>query len=69
MEAAASIIIVYVLFIILAIYIFFLPSTIAFNHNHPNKLPILIINILLGGTGVVWVGLLIWVYFFNEDRR
>ena len=48
---------------IIGLYLYFLPSQVAFNKNNPFKNIILIINLFFGWTFLVWVGLLIYVYF------
>jgi 4-amino-4-deoxy-L-arabinose transferase-like glycosyltransferase len=40
--------------------IFFLPTIIAFLRRHRNRWVILLINLFFGGTGIGWVGCLIW---------
>lgn len=52
-----------ILLILIALY--FLPSVIGFRRNHPNKIPILILNIFLGWSFIGWVIALIWA-FKNE---
>jgi len=49
--------------LLLGLVIYFWPSRVAFNKNHPFKNIILIINLFFGWTFLVWVGLLIYVYF------
>ena len=57
------------LIIILFIIPFYLlPTIIAVVRHHPNILPIVLINILLGWTFLGWVGALIWsVWQFNGN--
>lgn len=43
-----------------AILTYFIPSMVAFWRRHPNRWPILGINLLFGGTGLGWIGALIW---------
>ena len=38
----------------------FVPSIIAFVRNHAQKWIVLALNIVLGWTGVGWVGALVW---------
>lgn len=45
--------------IILAV-IYMIPAIIAFWRRHPNRWVILLLNIFLGGTGIVWFGCFIW---------
>lgn len=40
--------------------LYFVPSFIAYKRNHKNKLPIFVLNLLLGWSGIVWIGVLIW---------
>jgi len=46
--------------IILIFALYFLPSFISFLRNHKNKLPIFLLNLLLGWTGFAWVVALVW---------
>jgi hypothetical protein len=41
-------------------YLYFLPSFLAFKHGHPNRVLILVLNLLLGVTVLGWAILLIW---------
>jgi len=40
--------------------IYFLPSLIAFNRHHHNRVAILALNFLLGWTALGWVAAFIW---------
>lgn len=40
--------------------LYFVPSFIAFKRGHPNRNAIFVLNLLLGGTGLGWVGALVW---------
>ncbi|WP_454011988.1 superinfection immunity protein [Aquamicrobium terrae] len=42
--------------------IYFLPTIIAFRRQHPNRWVILILNVVLGGTIIVWLGCLVWAF-------
>ena len=48
------------LVVLVAIYV--LPTIVAFARRHPNRWVILALNICLGGTGIVWLGCLIWAF-------
>lgn len=37
-----------------------LPTIIAVVKKHPNVLPIVLINLFLGWSGIAWIGALIW---------
>lgn len=47
-----------VLLILAALYL--IPTIVAFSRGHPNRWPILVINIVFGGTGLGWLGSLVW---------
>lgn len=44
--------------VLLAIYL--IPLIVAFVRQHPNRWAIAAINIALGGTGIAWLGSLVW---------
>jgi len=50
----------YLLISIVCLWIYFLPAYLAFKKDHPNRWPIFILNFLFGGTGIAWLGCLIW---------
>jgi len=47
---------------IIALAIYFTPSIIAFYRTHPNRWLILVVNTVFGGTGLGWLGSLIWAF-------
>ena len=51
----------FAVFFILLI-LFFIPTYVAFYRNHPNRWLILVINATLGGTGIGWLGSLVWAF-------
>ena len=51
----------------LAALLFSLPTFIAFFRVHPNRWIILLINIFFGGTGIGWLGALIWALHKVHD--
>lgn len=53
-----TIVILYMLLFVL----FMLPTIVAFARGHPNRWPIAIINVLFGGTGLGWLGSLVWAF-------
>lgn len=59
-ESAADIDMV-VMLLLLAV-IFVIPTIVAFFRAHPNRWPIFLINMFLGGTGIGWFGSLIWAF-------
>lgn len=40
--------------------LYLLPAIIAFRKRHPNRWVIFLLNLLLGGTVIIWVVVLIW---------
>tara|TARA_R110000868_G_scaffold35458_4_gene127088 strand:- start:5028 stop:5441 length:414 start_codon:yes stop_codon:yes gene_type:complete len=61
----------FLLIILVGLFIFVLPTVIAFARKHPNRWLILGVNACLGATGIVWFGCLIWalqaVHLSNDD--
>ena len=48
----------FVIAILIAIYL--IPTIVAFSRGHPNRWLIAVINIVFGGTGIGWLGSLVW---------
>ena len=46
-------------------YIYFVPTVIAYQRDHPNASPILIVNLFLGWTLIGWVVSLAWALTQN----
>ncbi len=47
----------------ISVLLYFLPTIIAFRRDHPNKMmPILLLNLFLGATVIVWVICLLWAF-------
>lgn len=44
----------------IAIAFFLIPTLIAYRRNHPSKLAISLVNLLLGWSGIGWIVALIW---------
>lgn len=57
-----------ILFILVAISLYFLPSIIAFSRKHRNAIPIFILNLLTALTGFGWVVSLVWAFTNNTNR-
>ena len=49
-------IIIFSLFLV----VLFIPSIIALTKNHPKKIAIIVLNLLLGSTGIGWIVALLW---------
>lgn len=51
---------VVLIFLLIVGAIYLIPTFIAFGRGHPNRWPILVINVVFGGTGLGWLGSLVW---------
>jgi hypothetical protein len=49
-----------IIVVLLPVILYMTPTIIAMCRSHPNSVPIFIINLLLGWTGVGWIGALAW---------
>ena len=54
------------LFFLVALFIYFIPTIVAFARNHTNALAIFILNLFLGFTLIGWVVALIWAVYNKE---
>ncbi len=54
----------YVVIIVLGAicFVYLLPTIVAFARGHPNRWPIVVINLLFGATALGWFGALIWSF-------
>jgi hypothetical protein len=53
---------------VLVVAAYFLPTLIAIRRGHLQSTPIFILNLLLGWTGLGWVGALIWSFIVTRPR-
>lgn len=51
-----------ILYVMVLVPIYFLPSIIAWWTVHPNKITIFVINLLLGWSLIGWIAALIWAF-------
>jgi len=59
-----------ILMFILVAILYFLPTYIAVKKNHPNKIPIILINVFLGlFWGLGWFVALIWAIVGDGERQ
>lgn len=49
-----------IIFLLLALTLYFMPTVIAWNRNHKNLLPIFFVNLFLGWTLLGWIAALVW---------
>jgi len=57
----------HVLITIISLAAYFLPSLIALVRHHHNKTALMVTNLLLGWTGVVWLVTLIWAFTSQKE--
>ena len=50
-----------------ALATYFLPSLIALVRDHHNKMALIVTNLLLGWTGIVWLVTLIWAFTNRKE--
>jgi hypothetical protein len=55
-------------FFIGSLVLYFCPTVVASAREHPRKVPVIILNVLLGWTLVGWVIALVWAYSAPERR-
>ncbi len=53
--------------LVVGLFLYFVPSFIAFGRRHPHRLAILLVNLIFGWTLIGWVGTLIWALLTPED--
>jgi len=53
--------------LLIGLSLYFLPSIIAGIKKHPNKNSILVLNIILGFTGIGWLVLCVWALIDNKQ--
>lgn len=46
--------------------LYFVPAIIGFSRNHPQKVPIAVLNLLAGWTFIGWVGALVWAFVIPQ---
>ncbi|MFZ5675708.1 MAG: superinfection immunity protein [Pseudomonadota bacterium] len=49
-----------IIFLSIALAVYLIPTIVAFRRRHPNRWIIGALNLVLGGTGIVWLGCLVW---------
>jgi Superinfection immunity protein len=54
--------------LLVSLFIYFLPSLIAFARRHVQAAPIFILNLFFGWTVIAWVGCLAWAVSANTRR-
>ena len=55
--------------LVLCCTLIFLPSGVALMRRHNNFIPIVLVNVLLGITGVGWIVALIWSFTSNVKEK
>lgn len=54
---------------LILIPLYLLPTILALKNNHPNKVPIIVINILCGWSAIGWIVALVWCFIEPENRN
>lgn len=65
---ASSAILVFI-FVVVALFVYFFPSYIAFKRKHKNKLAILAANFFFGWVLIGWVVAFIWSLTGNVEEK
>lgn len=58
-----------IIIILLFILLYFLPGIIACKRDHEYKVPILLLNFLLGWTFIGWAGTLVWAFIDTNGNK
>jgi hypothetical protein len=66
MDDVATVVLVLVGFLALLV-VYFLPTSLAYRKNHPQRGWILVCNLFAGGTGIGWIICLIWVLTYHQQ--
>lgn len=65
----ASLLFVFVIAVISSVLLV-IPPYIAYKRHHPQFIPILILDIFLGWSGIVWVLLIVWsLWNYNSEDK
>ena len=57
------------LVMLIFLFVYFIPTIVAYSRNHRNALAIFILNLFLGYTLVGWVVALIWAVYNYEVKK
>lgn len=55
--------------ILMILFIYFIPTFVAYSRKHKNALAIFILNLFLGYTFIGWVVALIWAVYNTETTK
>jgi hypothetical protein len=53
----------------IVLVIYFIPSIVAFHRGHDKRVLILLLNIFAGGTGIVWLVILVWAFMQERTEK
>ena len=59
-DDGAALLVGFVVISLIATLLYMIPTIVAFCRTHPNRWLIAVVNITLGGTGIGWLGALVW---------
>lgn len=49
-------------FLLMWLAVYALPAIVAVYRRHPNRTPIILVNVLLGWSGIGWIVALVWAF-------
>jgi len=58
-----------ILMLLAIVFIYMLPTFIAFGREHPRRQDIAVVNILLGWTLIGWIGVFLWATLGRAPDR
>ena len=58
-----------IIWLIIMAIVYFLPFIISNQRRHRHQFIIFLVNLFLGGTGIIWVILLLYVILSNNTRK
>lgn len=58
----------FLLSILIIAVVYLIPSVVAFKRNHPKKVAILLLNIILGFTLIGWLAAFIWSFMDTTNK-
>lgn len=64
-----KVILITFIIVYIALWVYFIPIRIAKNKNHPYKMPIFILTVFAGWSGILWVAALIWCYIDPKENE
>lgn len=54
---------------LIAVFVYLIPAFVALGRGHPSYIPILVVNLSLGWTGIGWAAALAWSLTRRQRER